>query len=68
MSEETIVKLTERERQLLLGVLLKLPIQVTLENINNNKTVNELAALVKKLHPPVLKSKSTDDTIIEEEK
>lgn len=68
MSEETTVTLTERERQFLLGVLLKLPIQVTLENINNNKTVNELAALVKKLHPPVLKSDDADDTIIEEEK
>ena len=67
MSKEITVVLSEKERQFLLNVLIKLPITVTLENIGNNKTVEELTTLVKKLHGDELKSDEADDTIRDRE-
>lgn len=42
------VYLTEAERQLVIAVLVKLPIQVTLETLPGNKTIAEIMALVEK--------------------
>lgn len=67
--EGMAVIVTEKERQFLLNLLIKLPITVTLENINNNKTVSELVALVQKFQRPEepLNSEGADATIIAEE-
>jgi hypothetical protein len=64
MSNEIPVMLSEAERKFLLSLLIKLPIQVTLENINGNKTIEEMTTLVRKLQ---LKSEGADATIIPEE-
>jgi hypothetical protein len=74
---EVPVALTVRERQFLLSLVMKLPFQITLEGLADNKTLADLTALAKKLDvqdeeiqeavKPVLNSSGANDTIIAEE-
>lgn len=64
---ETLVPLTEKERKFLLSIIVKLPIQVTLETINDNKTIDDMLILAKKLQGEALNSEDADDTISTEE-
>ena len=64
MSEENTITLTitKKEQDFLILLLSKLPIQVTVENI---QPLEEMASLIAKLNP--LKSDDAEDTIIAEE-
>lgn len=67
-NNEQAVLLTQTEREFLISRLIKMPIPgVTLENIHNNKTVNEIVVLVQKLQGAPLKSDDGDDTIRDRE-
>ena len=74
---EVPVALTVKQRQFLLSLVMKLPFQITLEGMADNKTLADLTALAKKLDvsdeeiqeavKPALNSEGADATISAEE-